>query len=396
MTPRMRSVILGFLAVGCPSVMLAASTAAAGATSDEDGLPSLAVTSLPAYGTSQNLSGSASNVDVSAYHVATLLFLEGAGWWEKPVDAAPCTPLNGNGSFTVDVTTGGCDAFATEYALYLLPIGQACPVVHGQPVPPAQLETDAVARLHIPRNPYLDTLLPFAGRGWVRRDSRCPAGPGSNYFSPSNAFVDGASHLHLALTPRAQGGWAGAEVWLPAPLGYGEYRIHTIGRVDLLDPQAVFGIFTWDRDAPPAFRELDIELSRWGNAGDPNNAQFVVQPVGGADNPHRFPIDLDDDDSALTHVIDWQPGTVTFAVYHGHHFGALPAAELIEEHTVSGASVPTAGAAAFRLNLWLANGQPPQSGLAQEVVVSYFAFELIFTDGFESGDRSAWSAAAPL
>ena len=396
MTSRMRRVIRWIHALGCLPLMLAVSTATAGANSDEEGVPSLSVTSLPAYGTSQNLVGCASNVDVASHHVAALLFLEGAGWWEKPVDAAPCTTLDSNGCFTVDVTTGGCDAYATEYALYLLPIGHACPIVHGAAVPPAELETDSVARLRTPRNPYQDALLPFAGRGWVRRDSRCPAGPGPNYFSPENVFVDGAGRLHLALTPRAQGGWAGGEVWLPAPLGHGEYRIHTIGRIDLLDPQAVFGIFTWDRDAPPAYRELDIELSRWGNAGDPNNAQFVVQPPSGADNPHRFPIDLDDGDSALTHVIDWQPGSVTFAVYHGHHFGALPAAELIEQHTVSDASVPTAGDAAFRLNLWLANGQPPQSGLAQEVVVSYFAFELIFTDGFESGDPSAWSAAEPL
>jgi hypothetical protein len=49
-------------------------------------------------------------------------------------------------------------------------------------------------------------------------------------------------------------------------------------RVDKLDPNMVLGLFTYDSD--PAFnnREIDIEASRLGNAADPTNAQFVVQP----------------------------------------------------------------------------------------------------------------------
>ena len=49
-------------------------------------------------------------------------------------------------------------------------------------------------------------------------------------------------------------------------------------RADALDARAVLGLFTWNDDAPYTHREIDIELSRWDNASDANNAQYVVQP----------------------------------------------------------------------------------------------------------------------
>ena len=79
-----------------------------------------AITYVPTYGGTNNLGGLVANVNPAAYHVATYLFLEGVGGWTKPYVASPCTTINADRTFTVDVTTGGCDAYANRYAVYLL------------------------------------------------------------------------------------------------------------------------------------------------------------------------------------------------------------------------------------------------------------------------------------
>jgi len=229
-----------------------------------DPSPQIHITGLPAYGSAEDLRGDVVGVDPSEYQVAAYLFLEGSGWWAKPTFANPCTPIDAAGSWQVDVVTGGCDAFATQYAAYLVPIGEECPLAAGDPVLPAQLGGIAVASALAHRNPYLDSPLGFSGYSWIRKDARCLAGPGPNLFSPDNAWVDGSGNLHLAIT-RDGSDWRCAELYLTRSLGYGEYRVHTMGRVDLLDPRMVFGLFTWDPWAPPHHREMDIELSRWSD-----------------------------------------------------------------------------------------------------------------------------------
>ena len=47
----------------------------------------------------------------------------------------------------------------------------------------------------------------------------------------------------------------------------------------------MFAIFTWDDFGPP--REMDIEISRWGEPED-KNAQYVIQPYIVPANTVRF------------------------------------------------------------------------------------------------------------
>jgi hypothetical protein len=66
-------------------------------------------------------------------------------------------------------------------------------------------------------------------------------------------------------------------VVLNRSLGYGTYTF-VVRETAGIDPNAVLGLFLWD---PVAFRihnrELDIEISRWGDPKN-SNSQFVVQP----------------------------------------------------------------------------------------------------------------------
>jgi hypothetical protein len=46
-----------------------------------------------------------------------------------------------------------------------------------------------------------------------------------------------------------------------------------------IDPNVVFGLFTYDLDDPAqSHREIDVEFSKWSNPSDTMNAQFVLQP----------------------------------------------------------------------------------------------------------------------
>ena len=70
--------------------------------------------------------------------------------------------------------------------------------------------------------------------------------------------------------------------------------MQTESELDDLDVNLTFGAFTWDpygdEESVPgdAHREIDFEDGRWGDAGDPTNAQFVVQPWNAPDNLHRY------------------------------------------------------------------------------------------------------------
>ena len=56
-----------------------------------------------------------------------------------------------------------------------------------------------------------------------------------------------------------------------------------------------------------ARRELDVELSRWGNPAS-KNAQFVVQPFYVPENVVRF----DAPAGRMTYTLRWQPESATF------------------------------------------------------------------------------------
>jgi hypothetical protein len=134
--------------------------------------------------------------------------------------------------------------------------------------------------------------------------------------------------------------------------------------VDVLDPNVVLGLFTWSDKAPYAHREIDIEFSRWGNAADRTNAQYVVQPYGSAGHLARFTQPVT---ATSTHRFTWRPGQISWQSFDasGNQIGS---------YTYTGSDVPKAGDERVRLNLWLFGGAAPTDGSPAEVVVSSFAF----------------------
>ncbi len=204
----------------------------------------------------------------------------------------------------------------------------------------------------------------WSGATWAIKTSRSAVGPGPNVFDKANVSVDAAGGLHLRIAKSASGAWACAEIIGPTSYGYGTYTFTLASRVDTLDPNVVLGLFTWSDRAPYAHREIDIEFARWGNADDPTNAQYVVQPYGTAGHLQRF---TQPDAATSTHRFTWQPGRVTWQSLDG-------SGNPIANYTYTGSDVPKPGDERVRLNLWLFGGAAPTDGAPVEVIVSSFVF----------------------
>lgn len=212
----------------------------------------------------------------------------------------------------------------------------------------------------------------FSGYEWTVKSSTPKVGPGPNFFSnqAENVWVDETGQLHLNITQR-DGKWYCAEVATADALGYGSYQFKVASPAGILDKNAVLGLFTWDTTAPQFnYREIDIELSQWGEDTG-QNAQFVVQPWDHAGNRHRFM--LDPQAGVSTSGFIWTPASVQFFSFLGS--APSPAsADIVEQWSYTGADIPPADSGHTRINLWLIDGRPPSGEKEIEMILSSFHF----------------------
>jgi hypothetical protein len=153
--------------------------------------------------------------------------------------------------------------------------------------------------------------------------------------------------------------------------GYGSYRFELNSPVDKLNPNAVLGLFTWSDDPEYADREIDIECSRWSNASDVNNAQFVVQPFNIPGHLVRLAVP-----SGLTNstvLFTWETNQVNFQAMAGSYTPNPTSANVISNWSYT-LTVPPTGDENVRLNLWLFNGSPPSDNQEVEVIIRSFEF----------------------
>lgn len=201
--------------------------------------------------------------------------------------------------------------------------------------------------------------LDFAGYPWTVKSSTVPVGPGPNLFDAAGPFVDasGALHLRILKTPS---GWQSSEVVLNPTLGYGTYSWTVKGPLPSLDPNVVLALFTYDDSGTsPSNREIDFEASRFADAEDTTNAQYVVQPYQTPGNLERITLP---DPHRTTVVMTWVPGTVTFS------------ADSLPTWTNSSSSVPTSSTEQVHMSLWLFRGVHPSNKQQVSVKVTDFQF----------------------
>ena len=210
-----------------------------------------------------------------------------------------------------------------------------------------------------PGGRFVETLF-FGGEKWeVKASDTEVIGPGPNPFAPRNAWVDEAGKLHLRIV-RTATGWSCAEVRCARPLGYGVAQATFETPFDTLDPNAVFGFFTWSDATEQANREMDIEISQWGRPKGPN-LHFTVQP--GPTTAFRADAPTEGAILTLTH----RPGRAEMSAV------ATDGMELGRK--AFDRNVPSVGGdMRIRFNFWLFRGKAPRTDRPMEVVLSNFSF----------------------
>lgn len=346
---------------------------AAASTSLAAPRPVILITSLPAHGVSAPLAGRVLNANPATQAVAVFIYVPGYGWVAKPTCAQPLTPIQPNGSWSANISTGGAgDLTASRVAALLVSTNFNHPCVLGLAHLPTNIYAQALAKTVITRPSPGVRFLSFSGYDWWVKDSAGPVGPGPNYFSAAtnNVWVDTNGWLHLRITNRTNS-WQCAEIVSARTFGAGSYRFELNSAADNLNPNVTLGLFTWSDDPAYTFREIDVECARWGNAADLNNSQFVVQPWEASNHLVRYRVPAGMTNS--THLFVWETNQISFQSQTGAY--SAFATNVISSYLfANAAAVPQSGDENVRLNLWLINGNPPSDNNEVEFVIKSFNF----------------------
>jgi hypothetical protein len=289
-----------------------------------------------------------------------VLFSRSTVWWVQPGLEQPFTTIDARGGWSASTHLG------TEYAALLVDESYRPPATY-ENLPPEGTGVIVVAK--VPGDPTARAphhTLQFGGYEW--RVRAAPSGRGGhNEYDPSNAWTDERGALHLRIAGNT-GHWSCAEVSLTQRLGYGQYRF-VLRDVSELEPAAVFGIFTWDGPAADQnHREMEVEISRWGDASSDKNAQYVVQPYYIGPNVARFTAPA----GVLTHWLRWEPGRATFRTARGD----VPMGGrgiLVAEHVFT-SGVPSSGNETVRMNHYVFQRSATPLRNASEVVIETFEY----------------------
>jgi hypothetical protein len=268
-------------------------------------------------------------------------------WWVQPLANQPFTEIQPNSVWKNSTHPGSDYGALLVDSSYRPPLTVSALPKKGGPVL-AVAEVEGAAPHSPPRT------LQFGGYEWEMRETSSDAGGSKNFYDPDNAWADASGALHLRILKRGQE-WSSAEVKLTRSLGYGSYEF-VVRDVSHLEPAVVFAMFTWDDSAP---REMDIEISRWGEPGD-RNAQFVIQPYLVPANTIRF----NAPEGTLTYRMDWQPGRAAFRASRGK--------SIVAEHVFSSGITP--GNDRIHMNLYVYGNRRNPLQHESEVIVERFAY----------------------
>jgi hypothetical protein len=289
-----------------------------------------------------------------------VLFAKGGIWWVQPFVDNPFTMIQPDSTWKSPTHLG------TGYAALLVEPGY---------VPPATMdalptEGHGVVAIAVTKveDPVAPKTIQFSGYEWTVRNTSSNRGGSSNPYDPTNAWTDENGFLHLRIAGEP-GKRTCAEVSLTRSLGYGSY-IFVVHDTSHLEPAAVLSMFTWDDEAADQnHRELDIEITRWGDPGS-KNAQYVVQPYYLPTNVARFIAPP----GVLTHSFRWEPGKVTFKTFPGKNGSAPGGKSRDVAEQIFSTGVPSPGAESVHLTLFVYGNTKNPLQKNAEVVIEKFEY----------------------
>ena len=135
-----------------------------------------------------------------------------------------------------------------------------------------------------------------------------------------------------------------------------------------LEPAAVLSMYTFDEwHGDRYYREMDVEISRWGDAANKNNAQYGIQPFYVPGNVASFTAPS----GTLTHSMRWESGRVSFKTVRGASIGGE--ALLVSEHEFT-SGVPSPGQERIQLEFYVIASDKNPLRKGSEVVIEKFEY----------------------
>ena len=291
-----------------------------------------------------------------------VLFAKSGTWWVQPFSNRPFTGIRN------DSTWEGTTHLGTEYAALLVDASYSPPKTTDS-LPAVGKGVIAIATTQGKMGaPSAQQLVPerisFSGYEWEILQIPSDSGGVMHENRASNVWTDARGALHLRIAREASD-WTCAEVILQRSLGYGTYSFR-VKEMPRLEPGTVLAMFTWDElEAGQNHRELDVELSQWGDPQS-KNGQFTVQPYYVPPNVYRFNYPS----PPLTYSFRWEPRRAAFLA--AQETSAKPS-HVIAQHVFT-SGIPSPGGERVHINLYIygKSRTPQQKGV--EVVLEKFEF----------------------
>jgi len=154
---------------------------------------------------------------------------------------------------------------------------------------------------------------------------------------------------------------------LTRSLGYGIYTF-VVRDTSHLEPAAILSLHTYDRwGGDQHFREMNIEIGRWGDAAAKNNAQYSIQPFYVPGNIENFT----EPSGTLTHTLLWEAGRASFKTVRGS--SAREMGPVVHEHFFT-SGIPTPGQELLELMLYIVASDKYPLRNDTEVVIEKFEY----------------------
>jgi hypothetical protein len=325
--------------------------------------PSIEFTKIPpaAQGGRERIDTISGRVNGARPGSQIVIYARSGPWWVQPWPDHPFIPIRADSTWSTETHLG------FEYAALLVdqdyhppPTMDVAPT-QGGPVVLVKIVKGVGETQFAPTKP-----LHFSGYDWKVRTISGDRGGMNNLYDGDNAWVDSQGALHLRIVKK-QDRWSCAEVVLNQSLGYGTYVV-TLRDTSKLEPAAIFSMTTFDDSGGNQYyREMDVEIGRWGDALNKSNAQYGIQPFYIPGNVFPFTIPS----GTLTHSMRWESGRANFKTWRGTSIS--PGTSVVAEHEFN-SGIPSPGQERIQFLFYVVSSEkyPMQKG--NEVVIEKFRY----------------------
>ncbi|HWC16669.1 MAG TPA: hypothetical protein VG498_06625 [Terriglobales bacterium] len=343
--------------------LFALAIALCGCQHRSDANPSVEFTKIPpaAQGGRERIDTISGRVNNARAGQQIVIYARSGPWWVQPWPDRPLIQIRKDSTWSTETHLG------FEYAVLLVDAGyHPPPTMDIAPTPGS-----GVTLVKIVKGTGTPQLAPtkplqFSGYDWDVRTIASDRGGTNNLYDPDNAWTDAGGALHLRIKKKGER-WSCAEMVLNRSLGYGTY-ILTVRDSSALEPSAVFSMNTFDDwGGDQYYREMDVEISRWGDRGNKNNVQYGVQPFYVPGNVFRF----EQAAGTFTHAMRWESGRAIFKTFRGKSIAS--GAPLVSEHHFT-SGIPTPGQERVQLLFYVIASESNPLQRENEVVIDKFEY----------------------